>query len=83
MARLMSVSLTEQQVRDRSKPLTRRDGWGFLQAGDRLVLFGLPLAASGARGGRERACRRGSGISCGRAGIRVAFGELSLQGKCR
>jgi hypothetical protein len=29
-------------------------------------VFGLPLAATGARGGRERACRRESGISCGK-----------------
>lgn len=38
MPRLMSVSLTEQQVRDRAKTVTRRDGWGFLKPGDRLTL---------------------------------------------
>lgn len=38
MARLMSVSLTEQQVRDRSKTVTRRDGWKNLRPGDHLVL---------------------------------------------
>lgn len=38
MARLMSVSLTEQQVRDRTKTVTRRVGWHVLKAGDRLTL---------------------------------------------
>lgn len=38
MPRLMSVALTEPQVRDRSKTVTRRDGWGFLKPGDRLTL---------------------------------------------
>jgi hypothetical protein len=32
----------------------------------RIARFGLPLAATGARGGRELACRRESGISCGK-----------------
>jgi hypothetical protein len=36
--RLMSVSLTEQQVRDRAKTVTRRTGWRMLQAGDQLTL---------------------------------------------
>ena len=38
MARLMSVSLTEQAVVDRTKTVTRRLGWRFLKAGDRLTL---------------------------------------------
>lgn len=38
MSQLMSVALTEQQVRDRIKTVTRRLGWRFLQAGVRLTL---------------------------------------------
>lgn len=38
MARLMSVALTEPQVRARSKTVTRRMGWHVLQPGDRLTL---------------------------------------------
>ena len=45
MPRLMSVSLTEPQVRARSKTVTRRDGWWedkhgkrMLKPGDRLTL---------------------------------------------
>lgn len=38
MPRLMSVSLTEQQVRARSKTVTRRLGWRMLKTGDRLTL---------------------------------------------
>ena len=38
MARLMAVSLTEQQVRDRTKTVTRRTGWRMLQVGDQLQL---------------------------------------------
>ncbi|MEV0047987.1 hypothetical protein AB0H60_31590 [Nocardia rhamnosiphila] len=38
MARLMSVALTEQQVRARSKTVTRRMGWHVLRPGDRLTL---------------------------------------------
>lgn len=38
MSRLMSVSLTEQQVRARTKTVTRRDGWRMLKAGDHLTL---------------------------------------------
>jgi hypothetical protein len=34
----MSVSLTEPQVRDRSKTVTRRLGWLVLKPGDRLTL---------------------------------------------
>src|SRR3954447_25662596 len=34
----MSVSLTEQAVRDRTKTVTRRLGWTFLKPGDRLTL---------------------------------------------
>ena len=38
MPRLMSVSLTEPQVRARSKTVTRRTGWLKLKPGDRLTL---------------------------------------------
>ncbi|MFI9538309.1 hypothetical protein ACIG56_34390 [Nocardia fusca] len=38
MARLMSVALTEPQVRARSKTVTRRMGWHVLKPGDRLTL---------------------------------------------
>jgi hypothetical protein len=38
MARLMSVALTEPQVRARSKTVTRRAGWLMLREGDRLTL---------------------------------------------
>lgn len=38
MPRLMSVAFTEQQVRDRTKTVTRRRGWTFLKPGDRLTL---------------------------------------------
>lgn len=38
MPRLMSVSLTEDAVRDRRKTVTRRLGWKFLKPGDRLML---------------------------------------------
>lgn len=34
----MSVSHTEQAVRDRRKTVTRRRGWRLLQPGDRLTL---------------------------------------------
>jgi hypothetical protein len=34
----MSVALTEQAVRDRTKTVTRRLGWRMLQPGDRLTL---------------------------------------------
>lgn len=34
----MSVSHTEQAVRDRTKTVTRRLGWRFLKPGDRLTL---------------------------------------------
>ncbi len=36
--RLMSVSLTEEAVRDRTKTVTRRLGWRFLKVGDRVTL---------------------------------------------
>lgn len=36
--RNMAVSLTEDQVRDRSKTVTRRLGWTFLKPGERLQL---------------------------------------------
>lgn len=38
MPRLMSVAFTEQQVRDRTKTVTRRNGWKFIEPGDRLTL---------------------------------------------
>lgn len=38
MSRLMSVSLTEDAVRARTKTVTRRLGWMFLNPGDRLTL---------------------------------------------
>lgn len=38
MARLMSVALTESQVRARNKTVTRRMGWHVLRPGDRLTL---------------------------------------------
>ncbi|MEV6073391.1 hypothetical protein AB0L82_43175 [Nocardia sp. NPDC052001] len=38
MSRLMAVSLTEPQVRDRSKTVTRRTGWRNLRAGQRITL---------------------------------------------
>ncbi len=38
MARLMSVALTEDAVRERRKTVTRRKGWTFLKPGDRLTL---------------------------------------------
>lgn len=38
MPRLMSVALTEDAVRARRKTVTRRKGWEFLRAGDRLTL---------------------------------------------
>jgi hypothetical protein len=38
MPRLMAVSLTEPQVRDRTKTVTRRDGWRMLRVGDQLTL---------------------------------------------
>ena len=34
----MSVSLTEDAVRERRKTVTRRKGWAFLKPGDRLTL---------------------------------------------
>lgn len=51
MSRRMSVSLTLEAVRDRSKTVTRRDlsSWMRLKAGDRLTLIekgmGLPKGA--------------------------------------
>lgn len=38
MPRLMSVSLTTEAVIDRTKTVTRRDGWRLLRPGDRLTL---------------------------------------------
>jgi hypothetical protein len=36
--RLMAVSLTEAQVRDRAKTVTRRTGWRMLRPEDQLTL---------------------------------------------
>jgi hypothetical protein len=38
MPRLMSVALTESQVRARTKTVTRRVGWLMLKPGDHLTL---------------------------------------------
>lgn len=38
MPRLMSVAMTTDAVRDRTKTVTRRAGWKFLKPGDRLTL---------------------------------------------
>lgn len=38
VSRLMSVAFTEQAVIERRKTVTRRKGWRFLKAGDRLTL---------------------------------------------
>ena len=38
MPRLMAVSLTEDQVRARTKTVTRRAGWKHLRAGERVTL---------------------------------------------
>ncbi|WP_227982703.1 hypothetical protein [Nocardia spumae] len=38
MPRLMSVALTETQVRNRTKTVTRRTGWQMLRPGDRITL---------------------------------------------
>lgn len=38
MPRLMSVALTEAAVTNRTKTVTRRLGWQFLEPGDRLTL---------------------------------------------
>ena len=38
MPRLMSVALTTEQVRNRTKTVTRRTGWLMLKAGDELTL---------------------------------------------
>lgn len=38
MPRLMSVALTEPQVRAGTKTVTRRMGWQYLRPGDRLTL---------------------------------------------
>ncbi len=38
MPRLMAVSLSEPQVRARTKTVTRRTGWRMLRAGDQLIL---------------------------------------------
>lgn len=38
MSRLMSVAFTEQAVRDRTKTVTRRKGWQFLEPYDTLAL---------------------------------------------
>lgn len=48
MPRLMSVSHTEAQVVDRSKTVTRRQGWLFLRPGDPLTLCRKVMGRMGA-----------------------------------
>ena len=36
MPRNISFAMTTEQIRNRSKTVTRRFGWGFLKVGDRL-----------------------------------------------
>ena len=48
--RLMSVSLTEQQVRERRKTVTRRLGWKDLRAGERLMLCRKVMVCAWASG---------------------------------
>ena len=50
IVRLMSVSLTEQQVRERRKPVTRRLGWKDLRAGERLMLCRKVMVCAWASG---------------------------------
>ena len=38
MSRLMSVALTEEQVRNRTKTVTRRLGWRSVRPGERITL---------------------------------------------
>jgi hypothetical protein len=38
VTRLMSVALTEEQVRSRAKTVTRRLGWRYLRVGERVCL---------------------------------------------
>lgn len=38
MPRLMSVAMTEEAVRRRTKTVTRRKGWAYLRAGERITL---------------------------------------------
>lgn len=38
MPRLMSVAMTTQAVRNRTKTVTRRAGWSYLRPGDRVTL---------------------------------------------
>lgn len=49
MPRNMSFAMTTQQVRDRTKDVTRRDGWWFLKPGDVVNAveksMGLPKGA--------------------------------------
>lgn len=46
MARLMSVALTEDAVRERRKTVTRRLGWGMVRAGDELRLVRKAMGRS-------------------------------------
>lgn len=48
MSRLMSVSLTEDAVRARTKTVTRRLGWLMLKPGDRLTLCPKVMGRKGA-----------------------------------
>lgn len=63
MTRLMSVSHTEAQVRNRSKTVTRRLGWKTLKQGDRLTLCKKVM-------GRRRRC-----VDCQHGGCPVCGGD--------
>lgn len=54
MSRLISVALTEPQVRDRSKTQTRRLGWWEDKNGRRLTRVGQQLTACRKVQGRRR-----------------------------
>lgn len=48
MPRLMSVAYTEEQVRARTKRVTRRAGWTHAKKGDRLILCRKVMGRQGA-----------------------------------
>lgn len=50
MPRNMSFFLTTQQMRDRTKTVTRRDGWDFLKPGD---ILNAVVKARGLRKGQK------------------------------
>lgn len=59
MPRLMSCSLTEAAVLDRTKTVTRRLGWLFLKPGDRLTLVRKAMGRRRADGTVEPLVRLG------------------------